>query len=155
ERIFDQIHAVEFNFEDAYRSAEVGSLLSSGLGSDSFERISDDETESDGMVREGRQMQEAHVAGFVDDIDTDVLAGSRFERISDDEESEAAVTAARRGRKATSSAPGSKKKSPRSSGATKSASKRKTSSKRSKKAAAEETPEGYGDAEAAVGESHS
>ena len=157
ERIFDQIHAVEFNFEDAYRSAEVGSLLSSGLGSDSFERVSDDETESDVMVREGRQMPEAHLAGFVDDIDTDVLTSRSFERISDDEESEAAVTAARRGRKATSSAELGKKKRTRSSGATKSASKKKASSKRSKKAAAEaeETPEGYNDAEAVVGESHS
>jgi Rne/Rng family ribonuclease len=157
ERIFDQIHAVEFNFEDAYRSAEVGSLLSSGLGSDSFERVSDDETESDVMVREGRQMQEAHLAGFVDDVDTDVLASRSFQRISDDEESEAGVTAVRRGRKATSSAEAGKKKRTRSSGATKSASKKKTSSKRSKKTAAgaEENQEGYGDAEAAVGESHS
>jgi hypothetical protein len=29
ERIFDQIHAVEFNIEDDFRSAEVGSMLSS------------------------------------------------------------------------------------------------------------------------------
>src|SRR5215510_7170681 len=63
ERIFDQIHAVEFNFEDAFRSAEVGSLLSSGLGGDSFERVDDDEAGSEVMVREGRQMQEAHLAG--------------------------------------------------------------------------------------------
>ncbi len=27
ERIFDQIHAVEFNFEDDFRTAEVGSIL--------------------------------------------------------------------------------------------------------------------------------
>jgi ribonuclease G len=33
ERIFDQIHAIEFNMEDDFRSAEVGSLLSAGLGS--------------------------------------------------------------------------------------------------------------------------
>jgi hypothetical protein len=31
ERIFDQIHAVEFNMEDDFRSAEVGSILSSGF----------------------------------------------------------------------------------------------------------------------------
>ena len=160
ERIFDQIHAVEFNFDEPYRSAEVGSLLSTGLGSDSFERVSDDETESDVIVREGRQMQEAHLAGFVDNLDTDVLASRSFERISDDEESEAAVTAARRGRKPTSSAEAGKKKRTRSSGATKStssASKKKTTSKRPKKAAAgsEETPDGYNDAEAAVGEGHS
>src|SRR5918996_1187412 len=44
ERLFDQIHAVEFNMEDDdFRSAEVGSLLSSGLGGASFERIDDGE----------------------------------------------------------------------------------------------------------------
>ena len=157
ERIFDQIHAVEFNFEDAYRSAEVGSLLSSGLGADSFERVDDDETGSEVMVREGRQMQEAHLAGFVDDVDTDVLASRSFERISDDEEAEAAGSPARKGRKATATAEGSKKKRTRSSGASKSASKKKTSSKRSKKAASEsdESPDSYVDGEAAVGEGHS
>src|ERR1044072_5542004 len=42
ERLFDQIHAVEFNLEeDDFRSAEVGSLLSEGLGNASFERIDD------------------------------------------------------------------------------------------------------------------
>ena len=46
ERIFDQIHAVEFNMEDDFRTAEVGSLLSAGLGDDSFERIDDGETDS-------------------------------------------------------------------------------------------------------------
>ena len=34
ERIFDQIHAVEFNMEDDFRNAEVGSLLSAGFGGD-------------------------------------------------------------------------------------------------------------------------
>jgi len=157
ERIFDQIHAVEFNFEDAYRSAEVGSLLSSGLGADSFERVDDDETGSEVLVREGRQLQEAHLAGFVDDVDTDVLASRSFERISDDEEAEAAGTPARKGRKATATAEGSKKKRTRSSGASKSASKKKTSSKRSKKAASEpdESPDSYVDSEAAIGEGQS
>jgi len=157
ERIFDQIHAVEFNFEDAYRSAEVGSLLSSGLGVDSFERVDDDEAGSEVMVREGRQMQEAHLAGFVDDVDTDVLASRSFERISDDEEAEAAGTPARKGRKAIATAEGSKKKRTRSSGASKSASKKKTSSKRSKKAASEsdESPDSYVDGEAAIGEGQS
>ena len=157
ERIFDQIHAVEFNFEDAYRNAEVGSVLSSGLRSESFERVDDDEAGSEVMVREGRQLQEAHLAGFVDDLAPDVLASRSFERISDDEENEAAVTPARKGRKATASVEGGKKKRTRSSGATKSASKKKQSSKRSKKAASEteETQGGYGDAEAAVGESQS
>src|SRR5215211_1865463 len=42
ERIFDQIHAIEFNMQEDFRSAEVGSLLSAGLGSESFERVDDD-----------------------------------------------------------------------------------------------------------------
>ncbi|HSB29017.1 MAG TPA: hypothetical protein VLE19_14220, partial [Pyrinomonadaceae bacterium] len=63
ERIFDQIHAVEFNFEDAYRNAEVGSLLSGGLGSESFERVDDGTTDAEVIVQEGRRPQEAHVAG--------------------------------------------------------------------------------------------
>ena len=32
ERLFDQIHAVEFNIEDEFSNAEVGSLLSAGFG---------------------------------------------------------------------------------------------------------------------------
>src|SRR5262249_49407266 len=118
ERIFDQIHAVEFNFEDAYRSAEVGSLLSSGLGGDSFERVDDDEAGAEVMVREGRQMQEAHLAGFVDDVDPEVLLSRSFERVSDDEDAEGAATGARKGRKATATSEGGKKKRTRSSGAT-------------------------------------
>src|SRR5215203_2006339 len=43
ERIFDQIHAVEFNMEDDFRTAEVGSILSSGFGDDMFERVDDGE----------------------------------------------------------------------------------------------------------------
>jgi ribonuclease G len=38
ERIFDQIHAVEFNMEDDFRTAEVGSILSGGFGSESCVR---------------------------------------------------------------------------------------------------------------------
>ena len=52
ERLFDQIHAVEFNLEDDYRNAQVGSLLSSGLGDDSFERVDDGETVAETAVRE-------------------------------------------------------------------------------------------------------
>src|SRR4030095_13323518 len=39
EKLLDQIHAVEFNLEDDFRSAEVGSLLFSGaLGAPSSQR---------------------------------------------------------------------------------------------------------------------
>ena len=37
ERLFDQIHAVEFNMEDEFSNTPVGSLLSSGFSGDSFE----------------------------------------------------------------------------------------------------------------------
>src|SRR5215510_1263812 len=85
ERIFDQIHAVEFNMEDDFRSAEVGSLLSAGLGGESFERVADDETEGE-PIREAGRPREAHVSSFIDDVAPDTLRGSSFQRISDDEE---------------------------------------------------------------------
>jgi Rne/Rng family ribonuclease len=159
ERLFDQIHAVEFNLEDDFRTAEVGSLLSSGLGDDSFERIDDGDTGSDTIVREGRQRQEAHVAGFVDDFDTDILRSGSFERISDDEEGEAVQPSARKGRKAAANiedeAP-KKKRGRASVVATKSASKKKAASKKpSKKRAVGSGEENYGDAEASVSESSS
>src|SRR4029434_10649353 len=47
ERLCDQKHAFEFNMEDDFRSAEVGSILSSGFGSDAFERIDDGEAEAE------------------------------------------------------------------------------------------------------------
>src|SRR5205085_350590 len=53
ERLFDQIHAVEFNMDDDFRTAEVGSVLSSGLGSESFERVDDGATEVE-PIREER-----------------------------------------------------------------------------------------------------
>src|ERR1051325_7718206 len=85
ERIFDQIHAVEFNMEDDFRSAEVGSLLFAGLGSDAFERIDDSDAESE-PIREAGRPREAHVASFVDDVEPATIRSGGFERISDDEE---------------------------------------------------------------------
>ncbi|HYN25590.1 MAG TPA: Rne/Rng family ribonuclease, partial [Pyrinomonadaceae bacterium] len=91
ERIFDQIHAVEFNFEDDYRNAEVGSFLpSGGFQNPSFQRIDDGEDTSD----QGRIMMRApetiaaHVKSFVDSVDGQTLPGGTFQRISDDEEPE-------------------------------------------------------------------
>ncbi len=85
ERLFDQIHAVEFNMEDDFRTAEVGSILTGGFGSDSFERIADDEVE-DEPIRQGSRPAEAHVSTFVDDVDSATLPSIGFQRISDDEE---------------------------------------------------------------------
>src|SRR5262245_48306976 len=86
ERIFDQIHAVEFNMEDDFRNAEVGSILSGGFASESFERISDDgETDAE-PIREAGRPREAHVSSFIDDVTPQTFSGGGFERISDDEE---------------------------------------------------------------------
>ena len=78
ERLFDQIHAVEFNLEDDFRSAEVGSLLSSGgLVVTSFERIDDGEADAE-PIREAAAAAEAHVSSFIDDVDADTLSRGRF-----------------------------------------------------------------------------
>ena len=104
ERIFDQIHAVEFNIEDDFSSAEVGSLLSSGFGSETFERIDDGVSDDEPMVREGQRPREAHVSTFVDDLSSTPLSSAGFERVSDDEEEaaqalEAEAPAAKKARK--------------------------------------------------------
>lgn len=88
ERLFDQIHAGEFNLEDDFRSAEVGSVMSSSeLRSGSFQRVADDEEDAiaSGTSSRARETVAAHIEGFVDDIDTP-LQGGGFHRISDDEE---------------------------------------------------------------------
>jgi ribonuclease G len=164
ERIFDQIHAVEFNMEDDFRSAEVGSLLSGGLGGDAFERIDDGDTDGD-PIREERRPREAHVSSFIDDVDADTLRSMSFERISDDEEEieegVAEKPASKRSRKAA--APGEKKKRPSKAASKTSASKKKASKKSSKKKAGgegvdseavESLPE-YADAEARIVEGQS
>ena len=161
ERIFDQIHAVEFNIEDDFSSAEVGSLLSGGFGSDSFERVDDGESDAEPVVREGHRPREAHVSSFVDDVASAPLSGGGFERVSDDEE-EAALAMeaeAQAGKKARKSAT---KKRTKPAVATKTASKKKAPSKKSSKkraASAEGESEQqtglYNDAEASVSESPS
>ncbi|HEU4797158.1 MAG TPA: Rne/Rng family ribonuclease [Pyrinomonadaceae bacterium] len=162
ERIFDQIHAVEFNMEDDFRTAEVGSLLSSGFGSDSFERIDDGSEDPVEPVRTERRPVEAHVSTFIDDTDDETLRRVEFQRVSDDEEEAAAgqpveTSTGKRPRKAAS------KKRPAKPTATKAPSKKKTSTKKaSKKRAAanssgEENASGetYSDSEASVIESQS
>ncbi len=95
ERIFDQIHAVEFNLEDDFGTAEVGSLFPSAeYRDDAFQRIEDtsEEDEPQMMMRAPEQV-EAHLESFVDTLDEETLAGGRFERVSDDDDTEAAETA--------------------------------------------------------------
>jgi ribonuclease G len=163
ERLFDQIHAVEFNMEDDFRNAEVGSILSSGFGSESFERIDDGETDAE-PIREAGRPREAHLSTFIDDMTSQTFSGGGFERISDDEEDAVAAAVeeekpAKRSRKA---AAGTEKKKRTSKAATKStASKKKASKKSSKKSAAEadiaeaEPISDYADAEARVIDSQS
>jgi len=159
ERIFDQIHAVEFNMEDDFRTAEVGSLLSSGFASDSFERIDDGGDPEAEPIRAERRPPEAHVSSFVDDVSDHGSHSLEFHRISDDEEEAALVTSAegatgKRARKASTKKRASK-------AATKTSGKKKASTKKaSKKRAAtaggeQEGGEAYADSEASVMEGQS
>ena len=161
ERIFDQIHAVEFNMEDDFRTAEVGSLLSSGFGEDVFERVDDGSEDPAEAIRSERRLPEAHVSSFVDDVSDDTLRRMEFQRISDEEEEALAQTgettgAGKRARKAPA------KKRP-AKAATKTASKKKASTKKSskKRAAAGASGESagdegsYADAEARMSEGQS
>jgi ribonuclease G len=152
ERLFDQIHAVEFNLEDDYQNAQVGSLFSGAIRDAAFERIDDGESDVEVAIRQGRQLEEAHVDSFVDDLDSGVLASGSFERISDDEEAEPVSSTPRRGRKTAATGDGEKKKRTRST-ASKSAAKKRTSKKPSKKKATDEEAESYSDSEASVSES--
>jgi ribonuclease G len=92
ERIFDQIHAVEFNFDDDYRHAEVGSVLPSvDFQNPSFQRIDDGEEDTSDQGRIMMRAPEtiaARVNTFVDSVDEDTLHSGAFQRISDDEDSE-------------------------------------------------------------------
>src|SRR5690242_15409031 len=163
ERIFDQIHAVEFNMDDDFRSAEVGSLLSAGLGSDSFERISDDE-EAEPMREAGRP-REAHVSSFIDDVEPETFRGGGFQRISDDEEEAVATPvdekpASKRSRKAAATKKRPAKAATKSSASKKKAASKKSSKKRASAAEGEgsegEQPSlGYSDSEARMSESQS
>jgi ribonuclease G len=163
ERIFDQIHAVEFNMEDDFRSAEVGSLLPAGFGADAFERIDDSDTGGD-PIREERRPREAHVSTFIDDVDADTLRSMNFERISDDEEEAAEAMGEKAGSKRSrkAAAQGDKKKRSSKAASKASASKKKASKKSSKKKGGEgvdadavENLPGYADADARVVEGQS
>ncbi len=93
ERIFDQIHAVEFNFEDDFRAAEVGSILpTSSYRDDSFQRVADDdELDAPHITMRVPAPVEAHVSSFVDSAPENTLNSGSFQRISDDEELIAAM----------------------------------------------------------------
>src|SRR5207253_6038541 len=133
ERIFDQIHAVEFDMEDV-PTAEVGSLLQSGAhaaGSSSFQRVDDSDVAADTQPRPTAQVREAvaaHVDSFIDEVTGETLAApaQTFERVSDEEELE--------GKRATKRAAGKKGRKAASEGE---AEKPKRAAKKSAKKAAE------------------
>ena len=152
ERIFDQIHAVEFNLEDDFRTAEVGSLLpSTGFGDDSFQRIDDSDLGADIVEQNFRRPSpvEAHVEAFVDDAEAVLKTSAAFERVSDEDEVPQPTT--RRTRK-TSDSPEAKKRTRKASSKTaqkktptKRASKKKTTAKTT-----EDATDDYADGEARV-----
>jgi len=88
ERLLDQIHAGEFNLEDDFRTAEVGSVLSSvEYRDDSFQRVEDSDDSGTDVAAPSRtrEMVSARIERFVDDLDDATLQARSFERVSDDE----------------------------------------------------------------------
>src|SRR6185295_18883600 len=88
ERLFDQIHAGEFNLQDDFRTAEVGSVLSSvDYRDDSFQRVDDGDTgdASQSAAPRTREPVAARIESFIDDVDDISLRSGSFQRISDDD----------------------------------------------------------------------
>ena len=87
ERLFDQIHAGEFNLEDDFRTAEVGSVLPTvDYRDDSFQRVDDgDATSNLSAGPRTREPIAARIESFIDDVADDRLQTGSFQRISDDE----------------------------------------------------------------------
>src|SRR5687768_3826121 len=96
ERLLDQIHAGEFNLEDDFRTAEVGSLMSSVDYRDGgFQRIDDGEAVEPGQVTPPRTREPvaAHIEGFVDNVDETPLRGGGFQRVSDEDDAQSNTAA--------------------------------------------------------------
>ncbi|HWT00179.1 MAG TPA: hypothetical protein VN256_08025, partial [Pyrinomonadaceae bacterium] len=162
ERIFDQIHAVEFDMEDV-PATEVGSLLGSETPQQgSFQRVEDDDVSEAEDRSEAAYVQEtvaAHVGAFIDEINEETVGTSQtFERVSDDEGAEEAAEpkskrAAKRGatkrasKKEAEVEEAAKPKRAAKAAAKKAAAKKssKKASKKSRTAATEESGEGETD----------
>jgi ribonuclease G len=89
ERLLDQIHAGEFNLEDDFRTAEVGSLLSSVDYRDgSFQRIDDGEASAEQVIPGPRTREQiaAHIGIFEEGVEERPLQKGDFQRVSDDDE---------------------------------------------------------------------
>ena len=183
ERIFDQIHAVEFNLEEDIRVVEVGTVVPvSGYEPGSFQRVDDgDDPERSPIELRPYEPVAAHLEGFVDDVEDETLQAGSFERVSDDEESktvseplvspltvesdeqseeeevsltEAPTKRARATRKASASK-SSKKKAPTKKVATKKASKRKAGTDDVTESAEGSEPSLFEDGEARIAGSRS
>ena len=175
ERLLDQIHAGEFNLEDDFRTAEVGSLLSSvDYRDESFQRIDDGESLAESAPSRTRELVAAHLETFVDEVDQDSLQSASFQRVSDDDETQSDAGAETASEPVDEAKPARGRTAPRKSrlgkllnsvsGKKKTATKRSSSKKSGKdkadQAAETETSEsqsaeGYGDSEASVEDSPS
>ncbi|HKO60588.1 MAG TPA: Rne/Rng family ribonuclease [Pyrinomonadaceae bacterium] len=92
ERLFDQIHAGEFNLEDDFRTAEVGSLLRNvDYRDESFQRIDDGEAVGESVPARTREQVAAHLDSFIDEVDQRLTDSASFQRVSDDEETQPAT----------------------------------------------------------------
>jgi ribonuclease G len=116
ERIFDQIHAVEFDMEDV-PTTEVGSLLGSEAPArGSFQRVDDSDIASSDEGREPAYVQEtvaAHVGAFIDEIKEETVGVQTFERVSDDEGGVEEEAKGKRGKRTTTASKrGAKKEAP-------------------------------------------
>jgi hypothetical protein len=87
ERIFDQIHAVEFNIGEDRRTAEVGSVLPSGYSEGLFQRVDDGDFSSEQeTTARRRELVAARLDSFADEASEPVSGTHFFERVSDEEE---------------------------------------------------------------------
>jgi ribonuclease G len=164
ERIFDQIHAGEFNLGEDVATVEVGSLLKSEFGDSSFQRIDDsDFTQTESVERTPRTPIAAHLESFSDEGGEPLFSELAFERVSDDDETStdsAAKTKAagararekkkRGGVKAATPAAAAKPTKKKPVATKKAATKKRTPKAAAATEDAAETSEAYADAEASV-----
>ena len=87
ERLFDQIHAGEFNLGEDLRTAEVGSVLPADYARSSFQRIDDSDTSQSPIAeRQPLEPVAAHLSSFADEAEEPLFGQGFFQRVSDEEE---------------------------------------------------------------------
>ena len=170
ERLLDQIHAREFNLEDDFRTAEVGSLLRSVDRDESFQRIDDGEAVGESLPLRTREQVAAHLETFIDEVDQQPSQTLSFQRVSDDEETQTDTepttagekgdeakpargrTASKKSRlgKLLSSVGGKKKPATKRAGTKKSVKDKSTDQVEDAETGEGQSGESYGDAEASI-----